>query len=683
MKLSLLGALHVQQSSKASSFINFKVSSTKATVFFQLLDALNELNEAITEALESVFADVGVDTRMSDADFAAIHRAANFSVASTAIYNLLAEQITALCDAEAHNGALHLCGFTNQEVSLLFPLCKEAGKWYPVTATIQSPHTGSQPHTGNRKHSLESICSFVKDSKRRRKTAQVIYSKQCALEKADVSSFAPHSQVPQLRVALCELIDPDHSDACPLHIKGKDKGKHVMSPADRKRLTVILARSLLYLYGSPWIQHFFSLEKLFLCATDLASLRGQHPYLYFSIPLPCDVDDESYFQEDIWKHPHVVAFGLRLLEIESGGIITPEEEDRDPEFDDRVAPYYTLERALRSLKGDGRVEDAYLKVAQSCLDFDDKLSSVHQPQLSPDKNYRLAIYKFIVSPLLEQLIIRFSEHAFDLLETSKGVEEAPSRGTSPLPRADKKNYNHGWSGGANGAQRPQDSVRYAEAHAVRHQTMDGADMADRVPMQMMTPCTPAVSCPTVKLTPSAISPQAALFPHTFGVTRLFDEIMEMTGESKRWAQRSEKFFSLFESFRKEHMKPVSKRVKIAVLDTGIDEDQLGIDRRREAIKEKRQETNPAVDGDPIKALRSFVGPSVLDTCGHGTHIAEILMRLAPEADFYIAKISDGLEVETVDQIAEVSVLFLSSLLLLLVFHVHDSMPVILPQLLIL
>lgn len=632
--------------------------------FFELLNALEKLDETITEALEGVYADFDVNTDISDADFNAIQRAADFGVASTAIYNLLAKQITDLCDSEVHSVALHLCGFTSPGISLLFPLCKEAEKWHPVTATIQSLDPGIQSHMGTRKHALHSICTFVKDSNRRRKTAQVIYSRQGALKKAHVSSAAP--QVPQLRVALCELIDPDHSDVCSLHIN--NKGKHFMSPADQKRLTVILARSLLYLYGSPWIQHSFSLEKLFLCARDFASLCSQYPYLQCSIPVLCDSGDEFDFKEDIWEHQHVVAFGLRLLEIESGCMITPEEEDRDPEFD-RVAPYFTLERVLRTLRRDGRVEDAYLKVAQSCLDFDDKLSSVQQPHLSPDKNYRLAIYKFIVNPLLEQLIQRFSEHSLDLLETSNDIQDAPIRGASPLPRvAGKQNYNQGCNGDGCATQSLQNSGRCSENHASHHavhlQEIHIADIVEKVSNQMtMAPCIPAPTGPTVKPRVRATPTLAALVSHDSGVIRLFDENAEMNGESHRWAQHSEKFFSLFDSFRRKHMKPVSKRnrVKIAILDTGIDEDQLGIDITRQAIKEERQETTPGVKSDPIKALRSFVGPSVLDTCGHGTHIVEILMQLAPEVDFYIAKISDGLEVETVDQIAEVSLLFLFSL----------------------
>jgi len=279
-----------------------------------------------------------------------------------------------------------------------------------------------------RRFHVDNICSFVRDSKRRRKTARVVYAENNIWKDRDSSGTDPRCQL--MRVALCGLIDAGHSDSCPLHHESNPD----IAPADRKRLSVILARSLLYLHGSPWIQHDFHLEKLFLYAADLASLRGQQMYLQCSIPSSPLAPDQHFVddncQDDIWKHSLLVSFGLRLLEIESRELIIPDEE-QDFDFEtERVAPFYTLDRALRSLRADGRVEDAYLKVAQSCLDFEDELSCVSIPHLSPETNYRLAIYKFIFNPLLEQLIQRFRGHALDLLETQTSSHcRSPSNGT--------------------------------------------------------------------------------------------------------------------------------------------------------------------------------------------------------------------------------------------------------------
>jgi hypothetical protein len=85
---------------------------------------------------------VQVDTRMADPELTAIKRAADFSVASTAIYELLAHEIVTYHASGAagsgHGGALRLTGFQSDEVALLLPICRQKDAWYPVTGIIQS-----------------------------------------------------------------------------------------------------------------------------------------------------------------------------------------------------------------------------------------------------------------------------------------------------------------------------------------------------------------------------------------------------------------------------------------------------------------------------------------------------------------------------------------------------------------
>ncbi|KAJ4252930.1 hypothetical protein NW762_010836 [Fusarium torreyae] len=69
------------------------------------------------------------------------------------------------------------------------------------------------------------------------------------------------------------------------------------------------------------------------------------------------------------------------------------------------------------------------------------------------------------------------------------------------------------------------------------------------------------------------------------------------------------------------------RVKIVILDTGIDQDHLDFD-----SCEVR-----------IKASVSYVGnkrKDVHDTSGHGTHVTSLLCGYAPDADIYIVKIAE-------------------------------------------
>ena len=67
-----------------------------------------------------------------------------------------------------------------------------------------------------------------------------------------------------------------------------------------------------------------------------------------------------------------------------------------------------------------------------------------------------------------------------------------------------------------------------------------------------------------------------------------------------------------------------KRVKIAILDTGVARSHTTI---RESWEKHGRQCKSWVDGVDDE-----------DSCGHGTHATALLMRCAPEAHLYIARI---------------------------------------------
>ncbi|MCJ1394518.1 hypothetical protein MMC18_007397 [Xylographa bjoerkii] len=98
------------------------------------------------------------------------------------------------------------------------------------------------------------------------------------------------------------------------------------------------------------------------------------------------------------------------------------------------------------------------------------------------------------------------------------------------------------------------------------------------------------------------------------------------------------WFELFDietqSFLAEDRKPMGRKVKIAILDTGID-------------LEHPQFSNPdivylehGIPRDRVKGCKSFVTNEDADTddCGHGTHSVALLLIIARKADIYVARI---------------------------------------------
>jgi subtilisin family serine protease len=110
------------------------------------------------------------------------------------------------------------------------------------------------------------------------------------------------------------------------------------------------------------------------------------------------------------------------------------------------------------------------------------------------------------------------------------------------------------------------------------------------------------------------------------------------------ASSAEKWLLHLDFMNSQVMQPYPQtkndRVKIAVLDTGVYMEDHFI-----ALNRKRIEYDTFIPGDQA-------GPEDLD--GHGTHCTGILLKVAKNAQIYVARIAkdDGLEYP--EQIAQVS-----------------------------
>ncbi|KAJ5747489.1 Cadherin [Penicillium nucicola] len=86
-----------------------------------------------------------------------------------------------------------------------------------------------------------------------------------------------------------------------------------------------------------------------------------------------------------------------------------------------------------------------------------------------------------------------------------------------------------------------------------------------------------------------------------------------------------KYMEVYEKFIQS---PPKSPVKIAILDTGIDEKHPDIDACVDQIKDRYDWTDESSNG------------KANDRTGHGTFIAALLLKYAPDAEIYIAKICD-------------------------------------------
>jgi hypothetical protein len=123
--------------------------------------------------------------------------------------------------------------------------------------------------------------------------------------------------------------------------------------------------------------------------------------------------------------------------------------------------------------------------------------------------------------------------------------------------------------------------------------------------------------------------------------------LELTRSRAIWADNWMKELKQMQDKRKQNQwlpgtgqNKERPRIKIAVLDTGVDTSHNFI---RGAKKR-------------IKVLPSYAkdDSSTEDSCGHGTHVAKLLLTVAPEAQLFIFKIAKGSQIPANHQIADVS-----------------------------
>jgi subtilisin family serine protease len=88
------------------------------------------------------------------------------------------------------------------------------------------------------------------------------------------------------------------------------------------------------------------------------------------------------------------------------------------------------------------------------------------------------------------------------------------------------------------------------------------------------------------------------------------------------------FSRVYEHYIPEQLSSTITSVKIAVLDTGIDLDNDYIEVHSGRISGHNW-------------LRKPKSKRINDTHGHGTHIAGLLLDLIPNAEIYVAKVTDG------------------------------------------
>jgi hypothetical protein len=172
----------------------------------------------------------------------------------------------------------------------------------------------------------------------------------------------------------------------------------------RNIVGVLLACSLFQLCGSPWLQHGFEGEKIFV----LPNKTSVNQLDYWRPHISCDLSPHPSprsLPED------VAALGVLILELEAN--LSAGWTDNDEDYDTATKSNKTrLARILKEWKGD--LTDVYHRVGSACFLFENLVEGFDHPKIDQSLRSLAILYKCIVNPLFQRLVSDFgaAEHLF-------------------------------------------------------------------------------------------------------------------------------------------------------------------------------------------------------------------------------------------------------------------------------
>ncbi|KAK0707768.1 peptidase S8/S53 domain-containing protein [Lasiosphaeris hirsuta] len=331
--------------------------------------------------------------------------------------------------------------------------------------------------------------------------------------------------------------------------------------------------------------------------------RSLKEALYLS--LPCKVNGSGDPYTFSIGHPALVSLAKLLLEIESGEVLPL---DITPYHEHNTMSWVKLFKKVDELEKHGFDEPKYLEAIRACLlvhsQIANALESGEQTRSTRDVTIRKNLYKEIVQKIVD---------VFGSMNSRQLGSRKRQRSVSPEPIGRRKMFMAGRAdSGDSLAGHPQSQ----NSSSLRVNMGDGRPSPQR-------------GSPTRQTTPL----MSLMRPSTPSSGGIFEDysLDEYTQEVCIAAdKRIGEYRNLYDEAIPYEEEPSAPRVKVAILDTGLDRSTTSIQAYSERIVEVQSWLPP----------RDGLASNGTDKSGHGTHVAGLLLTMAPDCDVYVAQIAD-------------------------------------------
>lgn len=365
--------------------VNFCRTYTEVQRFNTIMRGIYDSQATATESqMRQVFYQQNeCDSREDEIAAREIYQAQTLSDIAKTVFRLLTQGPG--CGAR-HTGLIHLTGFTRPEIDMILSVCGPSNKerWHLVSWSKRDQRTQSSYPTSPPKSMA--ICSALKSSWRHKKTLRIRLHQNGDWDTGAVST--DDRMECNIRLPKLTLKDLLH------RARDEQSGQPFVRllKEDKLDLAVAIARSLLYLLGSPLLGDAWEAENIYVeqaTGKSYGNGSGNKPFIRH---------DMKELSEDMPGYPDnrrsfVLKLGVLLWELLFGhriSVTTEDEEDEDEED-----PDFSLFNALNREEINARetfVEKPFLDIIANCL-------NVYSQEQLDDPAFRSDIYWKIVKPL--------------------------------------------------------------------------------------------------------------------------------------------------------------------------------------------------------------------------------------------------------------------------------------------
>lgn len=280
-----------------------------------------------------------------------------------------------------HSAHIHLSGFEEPEIDMFVSVCGgiRSAKWHIVHWTNPSDQNPRQTSTNT-------FCSVLKESRKCKTRLRIQLHRDGSWNDAAAGTadlIKAHAAAPTK--TLKKWLDE----------KGRETTQEAPSKLMKKdilRLALTIARSLLYLLGSPLLQDPWKTETIYVAETT----DGSRIKPYISGQLTGCLREESRQSER--AKSSILHLGLLLWELFFGEKVTVTEEDKedDEEDDETDSLFNALNREQISSQESSFVDPLCLDIIGNCLILYGQARVI-------DAAFRTNLYWDIVKPLIMSL----------------------------------------------------------------------------------------------------------------------------------------------------------------------------------------------------------------------------------------------------------------------------------------